>query len=494
MANQSTAYRQLGDTTLAAFKAMVRGTPLAADAEAIYAAAKGYTRLYLGHAHAENKFDTWNQILSPADHNPIALRPRGYAEESGQHDGYATFDSYVDNVRAWRKRLDDASINTGKTPRNYREAVSLIEYCRVYAPTGDAYGGIVTNSDRYCAELLGIINQLPALETPEGSKPMALPTVVVAAGHRYYIEPGGAPGEYARTPALADAYRDALTEAGYKVIWIQEADGDTDPDDTAGSLDTVSRKLNAMLDSIAGPKVLIDCHYEGGPARGVFAIVPDRGGLGTGAPVPQHPNDTWAGNAQDVALAKALVSNISKATGLPIRTAGVREPGLMSEQQTGVAGQYNARLATFAYTSPHQPDTTRLVVEHGNIINADDQRIIFDEGFTSKLKPAIKAAFASVFGGAAPKPQPAPTGQKIDAVGRATKGAVIRDAASRDGKEVRQYKQRTALKLIEVIKGQLVNGSDLWFKIKSTGPSNGKLIHISGLDPADAEALRKLVK
>lgn len=234
---------------------------------------------------------------------------------------------------------------------------------------------------------------------------MSKPSVLVVSGHRSYGDAGN-PTEKSLTPAMSAAYEKALEAAGYRVTHLQrEFDGDSDPDDTVGGLDTVGQKCAAWMARTPGSLVMLDCHYEGSSAPGVFAIVPDKTGLGTAINVPQPSNDTWASNMLDVQLAREISREISKATGLPLRT-GIREPGVMSETQTGVAGQYNARLAMFAYTAPYRDRAVRLVVEHGSLPVASDREIIMRPNFTDKCAAAVVRAMNTVFAEGSVLPEP----------------------------------------------------------------------------------------
>lgn len=253
----------------------------------------------------------------------------------------------------------------------------------------------------------GIPDQHPQEE------PMARPKILLIAGHRSYND-GGNTGEKALTPALAADYYEALHDAGYGVWWLQrDVDGDADPDDTVGGLDTVSRLAYLWGTGNAGPKVLLDLHYGGEGVRGVFAIIPDVTGLRTGAPMTQLATDTWENNVFDRRVAKVWIDQVRQRTGIPLRTVGVREPGLMDEHQTGVGLEHGARLATFAYTSPLASEMTRLVLEHGNLNPAapNDREIIFTDDFTQKCAAAALVAIGTVYGVAEIPPivpEPAP--------------------------------------------------------------------------------------
>lgn len=236
---------------------------------------------------------------------------------------------------------------------------------------------------------------------------MGKPKVLVVSGHRSYNDAGN-PNEKALTPFMSAAYEKALEAAGYEVTHLQrEFDGDSDPDDTVGGLDTVGWLCHEWMRQTPGQLVMIDCHYEGASAPGCFAIVPDKKGLGTAIQINQPTNDQWENNPLDVTLARAIAKGISAATGLPLRQ-GIKEPGVMSETQTGVALQYNARLAMFAYTAPYRDRAVRLVVEHGSLPVASDKAIIMQPDFTQKCADSLVRVMDSIFGQAATTPDPAP--------------------------------------------------------------------------------------
>ena len=168
MITAETPWRDIGNTTTAAFAAELArlNSPMHGDAAAIYAAAAPHTLLALAHSFAENKHDTVGILITPDMKNFPALRPRGYPEETGQRNHFATFASYADCVRAWRRRHTDASIDTGRVPKNYVEAVSLQDYCTVYNPSGDTHPvtGLLNNAVRYCEELLATVNRIAPAE------------------------------------------------------------------------------------------------------------------------------------------------------------------------------------------------------------------------------------------------------------------------------------------------------------------------------------------
>lgn len=382
------------------------GGPVDLSEPSAWEAAGEHSALALAMLNIESKYGTAFNRNKRENKNPLNLRPPN-------GDGYMAFDSYPEAVTAWYDRITSKSYKSGI----YANTISLEDLISVYAPASDD-----NDEAAYVATIRTLWNQWGVQGEPMPTRP----TVLLIAGHRSHGDAGN-PVEKNMTDDLARAYKSALTAAGYTVTWLQETDGDTDPDDTAGGLDTVSNKARQWCASTPGQKILLDLHFEGtAPSvRGCFAIIPDRTGLSTGAPVPQSNADTWENNAGDRKLGRAIVDNLSRLTGIPLRT-GIREPGLMDESQTGVGGQ-GYRLATFAYTSPHCADTVRLVVEHGAHTNAADRAIITAPGFFAKCGAAAVAAMNAVYGDApAPNPEYAePVGwpSKIGQVGVINVGA-----------------------------------------------------------------------
>lgn len=265
----------------------------------------------------------------------------------------------------------------------------------------DAYMGHV---QRFNALIPGVPDQQPfTLPTEPEAPPMAKPTIILVAGHRSDNDAGN-PNEKQRTPALANAYLAAFRAAGYTVRYVQNEDGDGRPDITSGGLDTVSAKTRTIMQGISGPMVLLDLHFEGAPARGVFAIVPDVTGLVTAIPGGAPSNDTWANNPLDVKLAGVIARKIAAATGLPIRST--TQPGIMSERHTGV-GYQGYRLATMAYSAWSRDRAVRLVVEHGSLPTSDIS-IINQPEFAEKCAAAAVAAVNEVYAVDTPAPQPGP--------------------------------------------------------------------------------------
>jgi hypothetical protein len=243
---------------------------------------------------------------------------------------------------------------------------------------------------------------LPTEPEPE-EPPMTKPTIILVAGHRSDGDSGNS-NEKDRTDDMARAYLAAFKAAGYATRYVQNEDGDGRPDITSGGLDTVSSKTRQIMQGISGPMVLLDLHFEGAAARGVFAIVPDVTGLRTAVIGGAPTDDTWANNPLDVKLAGVISRRIAAATGLPIRAT--TQPGIMSERHTGV-GYDGWRLATMAYSAWCRDRAVRLVVEHGSLPTSDVS-IINQPGFYEKCAAAAVAAVNEVYAVSTPAPQPEP--------------------------------------------------------------------------------------
>lgn len=225
---------------------------------------------------------------------------------------------------------------------------------------------------------------------------MTRPKILLSAGHRNTAERGNTL-ERGLNLALAVAYRTELTQAGYDVTWVQEVDGDTLPTETEGDLTTVVMLLHELIGATADNVLLLDLHHEWSSGRGLFAIVPDKTGLTSALNVPQASGDTWANNTTARAVGQKIVTAISNKTGLPLRTGNVIQPGLMSEGQSGVAGS-GWRLGVFAATSEYYQRATRLVIEHGNMNNADDMSIINASVFATRCAQGCVEALNAYYG------------------------------------------------------------------------------------------------
>ncbi|HEY7035481.1 MAG TPA: hypothetical protein VH482_29340 [Thermomicrobiales bacterium] len=247
-----------------------------------------------------------------------------------------------------------------------------------------------------CARGNAIWSDLPDVDPGDDDMDTRHPKFLIVAGHRNTGDSGG-PHEAERTPALARAHRDAIRDAGFEVHYLQEEDGDDDPDFTNGGLDDVGRLCRDFMADRDGFWVMIDCHYadDGGP-NGVFAIYPMSDGLATLVGGDQSP-DAQGNNPLDEQFGVLAATHIAQTTGLPLRsTGGMKRDGLMAEDHTGV-GLEGSRLAMFAYTVSLQPRAVRLVIEHGDgVFDAD---IIEQDDFTEKASAGLAAAVREMWGG-----------------------------------------------------------------------------------------------
>jgi hypothetical protein len=197
----------------------------------------------------------------------------------------------------------------------------------------------------------------------DGDTPVATkPYILLVAGHRAHSD-GGNPAEKDLTDDLGKLYTDAFRGAGYRSDWWQrDLDRDSDPDDTVGGLDTVSLGCARHLDTISGPKLLLDLHFNGAHSP-VHAIVPDSRGLTTAYAGGSPADDAYGNNVLDRAWAARWAEQVAKAFGLSVFRGRASEPGVMLEGETGV-GLQGFRLATMAASARHRGDTVRLVLEH----------------------------------------------------------------------------------------------------------------------------------
>lgn len=421
------------------------GSPLEEEADRAWSAAGTHAGLCLAMLRVESRFGTAFNANKASNQNYLNLRP---ADGSG---GHLAFDDPIDGIAAWRERLTDPTYKGGV----YARTVTVADLIHVYAPSSDG-----NNEAAYVASIERDVTSW-GVAPPKESVIMAKPKILVIAGHRSYGDSGNAE-EKSLTPALARAYRDKFRAAGYQCTWLQEADGDADPDDTVGGLDTVSSKAAAWIAANPGQVLVFDLHYEGSPAPGMFAIIPDVTGLQTAVGVAQPASDTWENNVLDRQLGRAIVTEITKRTGLGQR-AGIREQGLMDESQTGVGQQYRARLATFAYTAPYHERAVRLVIEHGNHTHPLDRQKIFTPDFAEKCADGAVAAVNRVFAETAtPAPvEPHPITWQRGDVGRKKLGNADAVAFLIEAKVMKPTKVRRGAATSEPVITELKEGRDV---------------------------------
>lgn len=213
------------------------------------------------------------------------------------------------------------------------------------------------------------------------------PVVVVDAGHRS-TDRSGNPVEMEMTDDLAIISVQELRRRGYTAFWYQrDLDRDSDPDETIGGLDAVSKGIGAWLR--AQPWALfLSLHYNGASSP-LHAIVPDNIGLTTAYPEGRDPADTAANNPLDVRLAQEIVSQMARAGLGTVFRGRLGAPGVMSERETGVGGQ-GYRLAVFAATAPARQTAARLVLEHGGTADPAARRFA---DFARAAADAIDAVY-----------------------------------------------------------------------------------------------------
>lgn len=399
-------------------------SPILREGEAAWRAASPHSALCLAMMFVESQYGTEFDRNSYDNRNALNLRLRGRAP-------FAGFPTWTAGIAEWRARITDSLYA-------YRDTVTVADLVEVYAPSSDG-----NDVDRYVATVNRLIGQWPR-EVPVST----LPAIVITAGHRSDADTGN-PAEKARTPMMARAYKAAFEAAGFPTYYWQSMDGDTRPDQSPGGLDGVGRGVGRLMASIPGPSILLDLHFEGAAARGVFAIVPDVTGLRTAVAGGAPADDTWSKNSDDVALARLTSKYIADATGLPLRAT--TEPGVMSERATGVGGQ-GWRLGMFAYTAAVRARSQRLVIEHGNLSSAADLKIIDSPGFADKCAAsALRAVRERYNVGAVPpapvyvEPGPIPAEQGVDAnLGGVTFWACARTVRAVEGARFRQYADVTS--------------------------------------------------
>jgi hypothetical protein len=133
-------WRQLGDCTPDQFAAALKGSPLEADAAALYRTAQGYTILLLAQLQHESNFGR-EGVATTGGHNPLGLRPRGGGT------GFQWFASWLAAVSEWVSRITDPTYAYGKT-------ATVAEYIHIYAPTSDG-----NDEAAYVAEINQVVDR-----------------------------------------------------------------------------------------------------------------------------------------------------------------------------------------------------------------------------------------------------------------------------------------------------------------------------------------------
>lgn len=234
---------------------------------------------------------------------------------------------------------------------------------------------------------------------------MATHRYILSAGHRN-TDRGGAYREIEWTYPQCVLIRDEIERRGGKAWIIQEEDGDADPTFCVGrGLQNAARLCVDLANVVGGVDAYLSIHYEGVSntnVRGAFGIFPD---AFSGA-------DVGANNPLDKQMIRNIVTRMASQAGMPKRTGWVVEPGLMSEQQTGVGGD-GFRLGEFVGTIGFRETTARTVFEFGAITNPSDAAMLWNDAWRKQAAAAfvdgLEDTFGKFSGKPDPKPDPTPT-------------------------------------------------------------------------------------
>lgn len=119
-------WRTIGDVPLSFWrqKLSVAGSPMQAEAETTWAAARPHSALALAMLWAESQFATSFRRNSVGNKNAFNLRPRG-------GEGFLAFPTWADGVAEWRARVTDPGYA-------YRDTETVSDLVAVFAPGWDA--------------------------------------------------------------------------------------------------------------------------------------------------------------------------------------------------------------------------------------------------------------------------------------------------------------------------------------------------------------------
>lgn len=168
----TTNWRSLGDLSLADFKAELKrkNSPLLSEADAIYAAVKGYSLLYTAQVMMESEAGTTGFAAgTPSAHNALGTKVRGGNNE------YQRFATWTDGAKEWRNRILDPNYAYAKT-------VTLADYIHVYAPSSDG-----NNEKAYVAFIEDYRRRFPA-PTGDTTVPTTTPTSYAPAKVKQYLK------------------------------------------------------------------------------------------------------------------------------------------------------------------------------------------------------------------------------------------------------------------------------------------------------------------
>jgi hypothetical protein len=119
-------WRTLGDVPLSFWRQKLENarSPLGAEAEATWLAARPHSALALAMLWVESQFGTAFRRNSVGNRNALNLRPRG-------GDGFLAFGTWAEGVAEWRARVTDPAYA-------YRDTRTVAELVAVFAPGWDA--------------------------------------------------------------------------------------------------------------------------------------------------------------------------------------------------------------------------------------------------------------------------------------------------------------------------------------------------------------------
>lgn len=370
-------------------------------------------------AQSAHETDAWQSSWWTSRLNAAGI---GITGDPAQNDQSRTWTSGMDAARSHMAHLLVYAIGPDAAVRRWEDVVGgdplqavdprYAAYVAAYGNTAQATtiaelaGKWATDRDYaegICARGNAIFPNIPDQTT--GGPPMASkrPVIVIDAGHRS-TDRSGNPAEMSMTDDLAVAYCTAFRSAGYEAYWWQrDLDRDNDPDETVGTLTTVSIGLGLWLQQETADGtdcVLLSCHYNGTHSP-LHVIVPDVGSLSTAISGGAPRDDTAVNNGLDVRLAREIADRAQAASLGALFHGRLGYPGLMSEQETGV-GLDGWRLGLFAGTAKSRAKAVRLIVEHGGTSDPAAKR------FTDWAKVAVAAVTEVYEVTAEPTPIPTP--------------------------------------------------------------------------------------
>jgi hypothetical protein len=140
-----TPWRELGDTTAAAFQAEFErlGSPMAREAAAIRSEVDGFSRLFLAMSFHETKHATASDVIPDGHHNALAVKA---ANGSGN---WARYPSYQAAARIWLRLMTAPD-------GPYADAKTIRDLISIYAPRFDNNKVTV-----YVRTIVGEINRYP---------------------------------------------------------------------------------------------------------------------------------------------------------------------------------------------------------------------------------------------------------------------------------------------------------------------------------------------